>query len=109
MRPGWQPVSSRARPPAPPVPSAARRFPERGLAGTLTFALVTTVTCCPVTGVVAMLHALRAMDRARCGDEAGRTTAAAQARLWAWITVVLGLVFYAVVALLFIVVGVSRS
>ena len=56
--------------------------------------ILTTIFCCLPTGIVAIVFASQARGLAGAGDVPGALRKARRARLWVWISVVIGLVFW---------------
>lgn len=87
------PAASAPLPPAPPVPSA-------GLGGALsqdvpkshmTAAILTTILCCTIPGVVAIVYAASVNSRLAADDVEGARRASSKAEGWAIASFVLGL------------------
>ena len=48
-------------------------------------AILSTVCCCPPTGIVSIVYAVRANGRIAAGDLAGAREASEKAKTWAWV------------------------
>ena len=61
----------------------------------LVWAILSTVCCCPPTGIVSIVYAVRANGRIAAGDLAGAREASEKAKTWAWVSFGLaaGLIF----------------
>ncbi|MGE0018028.1 MAG: CD225/dispanin family protein [Draconibacterium sp.] len=71
----------------------------------LVFAILTTIFCCQILGIVSIVFAAQVNSRWNSGDIAGANDASRNAKLWAWIAFGSGLLI-AVVATLLAVLGV---
>ena len=74
----------------------------------LVHAILCTLFCCMPFGIVAIVYAAQTSSKSQAGDMAGAQYASEKARLWCWISFLVGLV-PAVLWLLFVLVaGVGR-
>lgn len=69
----------------------------------LAFAIITTIFCCQILGIVSIVFAAQVNSRWNAGDIAGANDASRNAKLWAWIAFASGLL--AVVVSLILIVG----
>ncbi len=66
----------------------------------LVFAILTTIFCCQILGIVSIVFAAQVNSRWNSGDIQGALDASKNAKLWAWIAFGSGLVIVVVAALL---------
>lgn len=86
-------------PPMPPVPPAAAPLPPPAaapvagpaIANNLVWAILATICCCLPTGIVSIIYAAQVDGKVALGDYAGAQQAADNAKLWAWVSLGLGL------------------
>lgn len=71
----------------------------------LVFAILTTIFCCQIFGIVSIVFAAQVNSRWNSGDAQGAMDASRNAKLWAWLAFGSG-VLVAVVAILLAVLGV---
>jgi hypothetical protein len=64
-------------------------------------AILVTVCCCLPAGIASVVFAAQANARRELGDAAGAWDAAGKAKLWAWVGLGLGILFYGGYAALF--------
>jgi hypothetical protein len=57
----------------------------------LVFAILSTVLCCPATGIPAIIYAAQVNGKLQAGDLAGAKTASNNAKMWCWISFGIGL------------------
>lgn len=57
----------------------------------LVFAILSTVLCCPATGIPAIIYAAQVNGKLLAGDLAGAKTASNNAKMWCWISFGVGL------------------
>jgi hypothetical protein len=57
----------------------------------LVFAILSTVLCCPATGIPAIIYAAQVNGKLQGGDLAGAKTASNNAKMWCWISFGIGL------------------
>lgn len=57
----------------------------------LVFAILSTVLCCPATGIPAIIYAAQVNGKLQAGDLAGAKTASNNAKIWCWISLGIGL------------------
>jgi hypothetical protein len=62
-------------------------------------AVAMTLLCCPVTGVPAIVFASQVQSKQQHGDIAGALQASKNAKLWCWISVIVGVVMYVLTAI----------
>ena len=94
-----------AAPPPPPAGSPAPAAPSPGayapppqaasapIPNHLVWAILATLCCCLPTGIVSIIFAAQVDGKVAAGDIAGARKASDNAKLWAWISLGLGLVF----------------
>ena len=85
-----------------PAPAAQPTGPEAGVSPPapvlatvpthLAFAVLTTLLCCPALGIVAIIYSGLASSKLNMGDYAGAVAASRTARLWCWLTLVVGII-----------------
>lgn len=84
------PLPSHAAPPQmsglPPRSAAAGHVPNY-----LVPAILSTLCCCLPFGIVAIVYAAQVNSRLAAGDHAGALAASKNAKLWCWISFLLGL------------------
>lgn len=51
----------------------------------LAFAIITTILCCQILGIVSIVYAAQVNSRWSTGDIEGALSASKNAKLWAWI------------------------
>jgi hypothetical protein len=66
----------------------------------LVFAILTTIFCCQILGIVSIVFAAQVNSKWNSGDTQGALEASRNAKLWAWIAFGSGLVIGVVAALL---------
>lgn len=66
----------------------------------LVFAILTTIFCCQILGIVSIVFAAQVNSRWNSGDIAGANDASRNAKLWAWIAFGSGLLTAVVMTLL---------
>jgi Interferon-induced transmembrane protein/zinc-ribbon domain len=79
---------------APPLQTTGVVMPPGGAAvpNYLVYAILTTVVCCPATGIPAIIYASQVNTKLQLGDVAGAQTASNNAKMWCWISLALGLI-----------------
>jgi hypothetical protein len=79
---------------APPLQATGVVMPPGGAAvpNYLVYAILTTVVCCPATGIPAIIYASQVNTKLQLGDVAGAQTASNNAKMWCWISLALGLI-----------------
>lgn len=94
-----------AAPPAPPAGSPppgsppyggyapqAPQAPAAPIPNHLVWAILATICCCLPTGIVSIIYAAQVDGKVSAGDFAGARQASDNAKLWAWVSLGLGLV-----------------
>jgi len=66
----------------------------------LVFAILTTIFCCQILGIVSIVFAAQVNSRWNSGDTQGALDASRNAKMWAWIAVGSGLLIGVVVIFL---------
>lgn len=66
----------------------------------LIFAILTTVFCCQILGIVSIVYAAQVNSRWNSGDVQGAMDASRNAKLWAWVAFGSGLLVAVVMTLL---------
>ena len=79
-------------PPPPPPPSAAPPPPGGSVPNYLVQAILATLFCCLPFGVVSIVYAAQVNGKLAAGDYAGAVSASNNARTWAWVSVIAGVV-----------------
>ncbi len=57
----------------------------------LVFAILTTIFCCQILGIVSIVYAAQVNSKWATGDHAGAEEASRNAKLWAWISAGIGI------------------
>ncbi len=78
-------------------PQAAGAVPGGKVSNYLVPAIFLTVCCCPMFGVASTVYAAQANTRLEYGDYVGAQTASNKAKMWFWIALGLGLVWYGLI------------
>ena len=65
--------------------------PAANIQNYLVFAILTTVLCCPATGIPAIIYAGQVNGKLQLGDLAGAKAASDNAKMWCWISLGVGL------------------
>ena len=58
----------------------------------LAWSILTTLICCPPTGIIALIYSSTVSSKILAGDYAGAAEASKKAKLWCWVTLVAGIV-----------------
>ena len=66
----------------------------------MAWAVLSTLLCCPPTGIVAIIYAIKVTNKYREGDIKGAKSASDKAAWWCIATIVLGILSYPLVSLL---------
>jgi t-SNARE complex subunit (syntaxin) len=90
----------------PASSSAAAAVPNNMILAIV--ATVVSLACCLPHGVVSLIFAMQVNKKAAAGDIDGATKAARQAKMFAWISIIVGVVWF-VVAMIFGLFGVIIS
>lgn len=61
----------------------------------LVWAILSTVCCCPPTGIVSIVYSAQVNGKVAAGDFAGARKASQNAKTWVWVSVVMGIILYA--------------
>lgn len=78
----------------------------------LVFAILSTVLCCPATGIPAIIYAAQVNGKLQAGDLAGAKAASNNAKMWCWVSFGIGLagtVLWLLLMVLGILSGLHRS
>ena len=78
----------------PPTPIQAPGVvlaPGATIQNYLVFAILSTVLCCPATGIPAIIYAAQVNGKLQAGDLAGAKAASNNAKMWCWISLGIGL------------------
>jgi len=78
----------------------------------LVFAILSTVLCCPATGIPAIIYAAQVNGKLQAGDLAGAQAASNNAKMWCWVSFGIGLagtVLWLLLMVLGILSGLHRS
>jgi len=78
-------------PPAPIQAPGVVLPPGTTIQNYLVFAILSTVLCCPATGIPAIIYAAQVNGKLQAGDLAGAKTASNNAKMWCWISFGIGL------------------
>ena len=81
-----------------------RRRPWVKIPNYLPQAILCTLCCCQVTGIVAIVYAAQVNGKIDAGDHAGALRASDRAEMWCWISVGIG-VLYGILMLLWMAIG----
>ena len=74
-----------------------RREERPHVPNNLVEAILSTVCCCPPTGIVSIVYAAQVNGKVAAGDLAGARKASGKAKIWAWVSIVLGIILYALI------------
>jgi Interferon-induced transmembrane protein len=74
----------------PPPGETLSKVPNH-LALAIVATVVSLVTCCIPHGLVSLIFALQVDKKAAAGDLAGATNSARQAKMWGWISIIVGI------------------
>jgi Interferon-induced transmembrane protein/zinc-ribbon domain len=83
-------------PPPPPNETQASYAPQSSQADVpnyLVQAILTTIFCCLPLGIVSIVYAAQVNGKLEAGDRVGALQSSRSARMWAWISFGVGLVF----------------
>jgi hypothetical protein len=75
----------------PPAAETSSKIPNN-LALAIVATVVSLLACCIPHGLVSLIFALQVDKKAAAGDIAGATNSAKQARMWALISIIIGIV-----------------
>jgi Interferon-induced transmembrane protein len=92
-------------PPTSPA-SAASPVPNNLILAIV--ASVLSLLCCLPHGVISLIFALQVNKKAEAGDLEGAANAAKQAKMWAWISIIVAVIWF-IVSLVFGVLGALMS
>jgi hypothetical protein len=81
------PVIPAGTPPTPPAPAVQ---PRQHVPSYLVPAIFSTICCCLPLGIVAIVFAAQVNAKLQAGDMPGALEASRKARMWFWLSVVLG-------------------
>ena len=91
MQHGASPTTTTITPPTPGIIQPPGYQPGTVVPNYLVFAILTTVLCCLPTGIVSIIYAAQVNTKVAARDIAGATQASKNAKLWALISLGLGL------------------
>ena len=97
-----------SQPFTPPTPSSAAATVPNNLILAIIATVVSIIGCCLPHGVVSLIFAIQVNQKAQAGDIEGATNAARQAKMFAWISIIVGAVCF-VIGIIFGVFGVILS
>ncbi|HPF50332.1 MAG TPA: CD225/dispanin family protein [Draconibacterium sp.] len=66
----------------------------------LVFAILVTIFCGKIFGIVSIIFAAQVNSKWNAGDQAGALNASKNAKLWAWISFAVGFAWIAIITLL---------
>ena len=66
----------------------------------LVFAILTTIFCCQILGIISIVYASQVNSRWNSGDYQGALNASKNAKTWAWVSTLSGFIIIAAFALL---------
>lgn len=66
----------------------------------LVFAILVTIFCCQISGIVSIVFAAQVNSKWNAGDYEGALSASKNAKLWAWISFAVGFAIVAIFTLL---------
>ena len=78
----------------------------------LVFAILTTIFCCQILGIVSIVFAAQVNSRWNSGDFQGALNASRNAKLWAWITFGTGIfiiIITTILSILGVIAGIGMS
>jgi len=107
----WQPLGSIPElascfgaVPAPSAPPAAPTAPTSGgpvrIPSYLPQAILVTLCCCPLFGILAMFYAAQVNGKLLAGNVAGAMESSHTAKTWCWIAFGFGLAFYIMIVVI---------
>ncbi len=73
----------------------------------LVFAILTTIFCCQILGIVSIVFAAQVNSRWNSGDIQGALDASRNAKLWCWIAFGSGLIIYIAFGILTALIGLA--
>ena len=79
--------------------------PQSPPANYLVWAILTTIFCCQITGIVSIVYAAQVNSKWAAGDYSGAQAYSKNAKMWAWIGFGIGL-FSVIIAIILSVFGV---
>ena len=85
-----------SQPWTPPPPSSAPATVPNNMVLAIIATVVSVIACCLPHGLVALIFALQVNKKAEAGDIDGATKAAKQAKMFAWISIIVAVVWFAV-------------
>lgn len=88
----------------PPTPLNAPATVPNNMVLAIIASALSLILCCLPHGLVSLIFALQVDKKAQAGDIQGATNAAKQAKMWAWISLIVSAVWI-VIALVFGVLG----
>ena len=74
----------------PPPPSSAPATIPNNLVLAIIATVVSVMGCCLPHGLVSLMFALQVAKKEAAGDTQGAMNAAKQAKMWAWISIIVG-------------------
>lgn len=93
--------------PPPPPPSNAATIPNNMVMAIIAI-VVSVIGCCLPHGLVSLMFAMQVGKKEAAGDIEGAKNAAKQAKMWAWISIIVGALSL-IVCLVFGVFGIIMS
>jgi heme/copper-type cytochrome/quinol oxidase subunit 2 len=66
----------------------------------LVFAILTTIFCCQIFGIVSIVYAAMVNSKWAAGDQEGAWNASRNAKLWAWISFGSAIVIWMIISLM---------
>jgi hypothetical protein len=96
-----------SQPFTPPAPSSAAATVPNNMILAIIATVVSIIGCCLPHGVVSLIFAIQVNKKVQAGDIEGATNAAKQAKMWAWISIAVGIIGFIVWILVFGVSGIA--
>ena len=88
---GQQPYGNGQQPPMPPYQQSGAPYPAPPQ-NYLVWAILSTICCSPIFGIVSIVFASQVNSKFRAGDVAGAMEASRKAKTWAIVAAVVGVV-----------------
>ncbi len=97
-----------SQPWTPPTPAGAAATVPNNMVMAIIATVVSIIGCCLPHGLVSLIFAMQVNKKAAAGDIDGATNSAKQAKMFAWISIIVAVVFF-VIAMVFGLFGIIMS